>query len=116
MAIAATAVSNAAHRCGNKKQRVYDLVFSGNYATGGETVAASVFGLTKIEQIVGNGNLATSTDLATANPVGFRIAASGTSVTVTQYEGSAAGTALSEKTNAEAYATGSNVRVTAVGF
>lgn len=101
---------------GNKKVVVRTLTFSGNYATGGETINASSFGLKAIEQIFLNGNLALSTDKATANPVGITIASNGTSVVVTQYEGSAAGTALSEKTNAEAYATGSNIRVTVVGY
>jgi hypothetical protein len=35
---------------------------------------------------------------------------------LTFYEGSAAGTALSEKTNSEAYPTGCFIDVTAVGF
>src|SRR4051812_29279231 len=106
MAITATAVTGAHYRTANKKLRVYDLVFSSTYATGGETLSASTVGLKKIDQIVPHGNLALSTDLATANPVGFKLATSGVSATVTQYEGSAAGTALSEKTNSEAYATG----------
>lgn len=116
MAITATAVTNASYKVSNKRARVYDLVFSSNYATGGETLNASTVGLNVIEQVSLHGNLALSTDLATANPVGVKIASSGVSATITQYEGSAAGTALSEKTNSEAYATGSNIRATFVGF
>ena len=101
---------------GNKKTRVRIATFSGNYATGGETVTAASLGLKCIEQVFLNGNLAVSTDLATANPVGVTIASTGASVVLTQYEGSAAGTALSEKTNAEAYATGSKIRITFVGY
>lgn len=114
MAIALT--RRSAFVLDNKRSRTYDLVFSGNYATGGETITAASVGLRAIEQVISNGNVALSTDLATANPVGFTIASNKQSVVVTQYEGSAAGTALSEKTNAEVYATGSNLRVTFIGY
>lgn len=114
MAITPTKVTS--YVVGNKRARVFDLVFSGNYATGGESVTNTTLQLKKVEQVIPNGNLATSTDLATANPVGFRVNSTGSAVTVTQYEGSAAGTALSEKTNSEAYATGSNIRVTVIGY
>lgn len=116
MAITATPVTGANFKLANKKCRVYDLVFSGNYATGGETLQASTLGMKKFDQLISHGNLATSTDLATANPVGIKVSSSGTSATVTQYEGAASGAALGEKTNAEAYATGSNIRVTAIGI
>ena len=101
---------------GNKKVRVRTLTFSGNYATGGETITAASVGLKVIEQVHLNGNCALSTDKATANPVGITIASSGTSVVVTQYEGAASGAAIGEKTNAEAYATGSNIRATFIGY
>lgn len=115
MAVAIAKVAGADYTSGNKRVRVRTLTFSGNYATGGESITAAQVGLKKIEQVVG-GAIATSTDLATANPVAYGIASTGASVTVTQYEGSAAGTAISEKTNSEAYATGSNCRVTFVGY
>lgn len=86
------------------------LVFSGNYATGGEAVTAATFGLTRLDMLIFDG-IAVATDLATANPVKWNSATG----KIAQYEGSAAGTALSEKTNAEAYATGSNVNVLAIG-
>lgn len=116
MAIALNRTTGADYTVSNKRHKVRTLVFSSNYATGGEAITPANVGLKKIEQVISHGNLATSTDLATANPVGFVINSTGTSVTVCQYEGSAAGTALSEKTNGEAYATGSNIRVTFVGF
>src|SRR4051812_33873384 len=116
MAIALTRIVGADYVVSNKRARVRTLTFSGNYTTGGEAIVPSSVGLKKFEQVISHGNLATSTDLATANPVGFVINSTGTSVTVTQYEGSAAGTALSEKTGAEVYATGSNIRVTFIGF
>jgi hypothetical protein len=101
---------------GNKKVRVRILTFSGNYATGGETITAASLGLKVIEQVYLNGNLAVSTDLATANPVGVTIASTGASVVITQYEGAASGAAVGEKTDTEAYATGSNIRATFIGY
>lgn len=86
------------------------LVFSGNYATGGEAVTAATFGLTTLRMVIFDG-IAVSTDVATGNPVKYN-AATGK---IVQYEGSAAGTALSEKTNSEAYATGSNVSCLVIG-
>lgn len=115
MAVTLTRITGADHVEGNMKVKVRDAVFSGNYATGGETILASDVNLRRIFQVRSTG-VATSTDLATANPIGVRINAAGTSAIVTQYEGSAAGTAISEKTNAEAYATGSNIRLTFLGY
>ena len=115
MAVALTRITGADRVEGNCKVKVRDAVFSGNYATGGEAIAASDVGLKRIFEVRSPG-VATSTDLATANPVAFEINSGGTSVTVTHYEGSAAGTAISEKTNAEAHATGSHLRITFVGY
>ncbi len=50
-------------------------------------------------------------DLVTANPIAYTHSTG----KITFYEGSAAGTALTEKTDAEAYPTGSAVRVTFIG-
>lgn len=111
MAVTATAVAQANTTWGNKKVRVYDLAFSGNYATGGESLPASKFKLKKLEQIFFHGHPAAA-DEATANSVHYDYTAS----KVVFYEGSSAGTALSEKTNAEAYPTGTKVRVTAIGY
>ncbi len=116
MPVALGRIAQADYVVSNKRHKVRDITFSGNYTTGGETITAAQVGLKKIEQVVLNGAVAVSTDLATSNPVGVRVAATGLSAIVTQYEGSAAGTALSEKTNAEVYATGSTIRATFVGF
>lgn len=112
MAIAATRVAGATHVEGNRRNVVLDLVFSGNYATGGESFTATTAGLRKIEQVVIHGGVAAASDLATAISIFYDYSTS----KFTFYEGSAAGTALSEKTNAEAYPTGAKCRVTVVGY
>lgn len=112
MAIAITSTSGASYVVSNKRARVLDLVFSGNYATGGESFTAANAGLRKIDQVVMHGGAAIASDLATAIPVAYDY----TTSKFTFYEGSAAGTALSEKTNAEVYPTGCKLRVTVVGY
>ena len=110
MAVALAKVSGADYTHGNKKVKVRDLTFSGNYATGGESLTASSFGLRVLEQVIFHGHAAAA-DEATANMLHYDY----TGKKVVFYEGSTAGTALSEKTNAEAYPTGCKVRVTAIG-
>jgi len=39
---------------GNKKIRIVDVTFSGSYATGGETLTATDFGMKRIMQVVGS--------------------------------------------------------------
>lgn len=111
MAVAIAKVAGGDHVAGNKRRLPRDLTFSGNYATGGETVLPATVGLKTIEQVVHNG-VAISSDVATALGVAYNHATS----KFVFYEGSAAGTALSEKTNAEAYPTGLKLRCTFVGF
>ena len=112
MAVAITKVTGADYVAGNKKVKVRDLVFSGNYATGGESVTAANVGLRKIQQVIPHGGVSAAGDLATAIPTYYD---HGTSK-FTFYEGSAAGTALSEKTNAEAYPASAELRVTFIGY
>ncbi len=108
MAVAFTRIKQTVY--GTDRIVTGTLVFSGNYATGGEAVTPATFGLTRLDVLIFDG-LAVSTDVATANGVKYNAA----TAKIVQYEGSAAGTALSEKTNAEVYATGSNVNVLAIG-
>lgn len=96
---------------GNRRIRTRRLTFSGNYATGGETIPAARFGFTKVDNLWHCG-VAMAADVATSCPVAYN-AATGKMVF---FEGSAAGTALSEKTNAEAYPTGCFIDVTAIGY
>ena len=112
MAVAVAAVSGVPDYVeANLDVKTRTLTFSSNYATGGEALAASAFGLKQIRQITFHGGVAAAADLATANPIFYNYA----TAKVVFFEGSAAGTALSEKTNAEAYPTGSFVRCTVRG-
>lgn len=114
MAVAATPVAGANFSDGNKRRKVFDLVFSGNYATGGEAFSGTTanVNMRSISEVLIHGGVAVASDLATAIPIFYNYATS----KFTFYEGSAAGTALSEKTNAEAYPTGCKCRVTVIGF
>lgn len=112
MAITATAVGRANTVWGNKRVKVWDLVFSGNYATGGESYTAADAKLKKIEQVIPHGGVAVASDLATAIGIFYNHATS----KFTFYESGAANAALAEKTNSEAYPTGCKVRVTVVGY
>lgn len=94
----------------NRKMLTRRLTFSGNYATGGEAITAATFGLSKLHQVVMPG-VASASDKATGIAVGWDAANS----KIVFYEGSSAGTALSEKTNAEAYPTGCFMDVTVFG-
>lgn len=101
------------YKVSNKQVRVRKLVFSGNYATGGESVTAANVGLKVIEQVVVNGG---GVAAASALSTGIATAYDFDNSKFVFFEGSAAGTALSEKTNAEAYPTGCFLRVTFIGY
>lgn len=96
----------------NKRQRTRRLTFTGNYGTGGETIAASLFGLKRIERIHFHGAVAMASALSTGCPISYDAA----NRKLVFFEGSSAGTALSEKTNSEAYPTGCFIDATAIGF
>lgn len=112
MAVALAKLTPSADNTGFNgiRVKVRTLTFSGNYATGGEAVSTSDLGLRRIHAIIPCGP-AKSTDLATANPVGYDKATG----KVVVYESGASGTALAEKTNGEAHATGSNVLCVIIG-
>lgn len=112
MAVAITRVTGADSTFGNKRLKVRDLTFSGNYATGGESVTPANVGLKVIDQVLGS-NVAAAADLVTANPVFYNHATS----KFVFYEDNAvaAAASLTEKNNAEAYATGTKMRVTFLG-
>ena len=109
MAVAATKVKHGVW--GDRRAHTYTLVFSSNYATGGEAVTAADFGLQYLEDVILHG-AALAADEATGLPCAF----DSTGSKIVFLEGSAAGTALSEKTNAEVYPTGLYVRATALGW
>jgi hypothetical protein len=111
MAVTITPVTGAAYVSGNKRVKVCDLAFSSTYPDGGESVTAALVGLNKIEQVLFHG-IVMASDEETGNPVGYDYTAS----KVVLFEGSSAGTAITEKTDSEAHATGAAVRATFIGY
>lgn len=109
MAVTVTAVERPTV-FGDRRVRIVDLTFSGNYATGGEALSAASLGFARVDLVALEG-AAVASDLATALVAKYNYATS----KVAFYEGSAAGTALTEKTNAEAYPAGCVVRAMVVG-
>jgi hypothetical protein len=111
MAVTVTKVAGYADAGG--RTRVFDLVFSSNYATGGEsfTPTTTGVGMRSFTEVRPHGGVAIASDAATGIGVAYNYATS----KFVFFEGSSAGTALSEKTNAEAYPTGCKIRVTCVG-
>jgi hypothetical protein len=103
---------------GNQRVCTRRLTFSSNYATGGEDVASTValrranFGLSRITRLIIHNGVAASADVATSNPIAYNSATG----KIVFYEAGASGAAEAEKTNAEAYPTGSFLDVTAYGF
>lgn len=99
--------------------RFRQLTFSGNYATGGETITARSLGLKRILMVI-PGNVLVRPAADTANgvlPV-FDLSSDGTSLTIRMLEDAAgaAGVAIGqEKTNAEAYTAGSRLDVVFIG-
>lgn len=120
MAVALVEVTEASNTVwGHQRKTVYDLTFSGNYATNGETVNASSVGLNKFHEVYSVGNVSAASTPTTAVPLGYIIASSGASVAIRAYElggTGAAGDPLREKDNAEAYIAGQTVRVAFVGY
>jgi hypothetical protein len=116
MAVAATHVTGWV--TGNKKARIADLVFSGNYEDDGSTstVTAAQLRLKKIEGVFVQSGAAASTALTTANEFACTVASTGASAEFTFYENAAAGSPSAEKTDAEAFITGQTVRVLAIGI
>lgn len=111
MAVSLTKVTGADTVFGNKRVKVRDCAFSGNYTTGGETILPATVGLAKIDFVLSAG-AALSTDLVTSNPVTYNNATG----KLLQYESGASSAASIEKSSGEAYATGSSVRLVFVGY
>lgn len=115
MAVAISKITGVPDRtAGNARHKVRKLIFSGNYATNGETVTAASVGLKNIWQVNGTGVAAASTP-TTAVMVGAVIATDGVSVAIRSYEAAASAAAFLEKDNAEAYITGQTIRLEFVG-
>lgn len=96
---------------GNKRMHMRKLVFSSNYAAGGEAITAADFDLHTLEHVLINGGVAMASALTTGCPVGYN-AATGK---IVFYEGeSTDATPLPEK-GAEAHITGAFVYATGIG-
>lgn len=120
MAVAVTSPVDRGDDVRALKFRIREITFSGNYATGGETLNASDFNLKFIAHI---STINAITGVNAGGVAGtvptFVIASNGRSVVVRQLEDAAgaAGTTFGqEKTNAEAYVAGSVHRVLVIGW
>jgi hypothetical protein len=94
------------------------LDFSGNYATGGETVTARSLGLSRVLYVTPQDPLTAAPNGVTGTVPKFEIAADGKSFLVRQVEDAAgaAGTPVGqEKTNGEAYIASSYLNLLIVG-
>lgn len=110
MAVAFTEVGRRT-TMGDRRVIIGDLVFSGNYATGGEAVTPALFGLgLRIDQMLFSG-AAVATALTTAVLLSFNPLTN----KILSYEAAASAAPFIEKDNAEAYITGQTVRVMVVG-
>lgn len=98
--------------------RFRTLSFSGNYATGGETITAVSVGLKRILAVVPVDSMIRAANGVTGVLPVFDVASNGTSVVIRALEDAAgaAGTTLGqEKTNAEAYIASSKLDVVFIG-
>lgn len=93
---------------GRHRINIVRVALSGNYATGGEAFEPRDFGIgDPIFVVVVAVDAVTTSLVYHYDRVGKKIMA---------FEGSAAGTALTEKTNAEAYPAGAEVDVLIIGY
>lgn len=122
MAVAVTKPTEAGGRADDiraLKFRHRKLSFSGNYATGGETVTARTLGLKRIAGVIPLDTLIRAANGVTGVVPVFDIAANGESVVVRSLEdaaGAAGAPVGQEKTNAEAYIANSELDVIVVGW
>lgn len=94
------------------------LSFSGNYATGGETVTARSVGLSRILGVIALDSLIRAADGVTGIEPVFDVSSDGRQVVIRGLEdaaGAAGATVGQEKTNAEAYIASSRLPVLFVG-
>lgn len=98
------------------KFRTRVLTFTGNYATGGETITAASVGLKAILGVINLSGTTAAASSAAGSLPRFDVASNGANVVIRQGEvggTGAAGDPLQEKTNAEAY-TGTTAVLTCV--
>lgn len=104
---------------GARKQKVFNLTSdTGTYVTGGDSLAASRFGLSQIDFVSPCGASTGGTSGATINWIGCtypNTTVPSASVTVQQYECAATGLPGLEKTSGEAMVANYNCRITVQG-
>jgi hypothetical protein len=110
MTVAASLVGNPTV-FGNKKVRILDLTFTSTYPNEGEPLSASTLGFPNAVELVILDGAPVATDGETALVAKYDY----TNSKVLFFEGSTAGTALTEKTASEAYPTDTIVRAVAIG-
>jgi hypothetical protein len=110
MAIAVTVIDKPSV-FGERRIVIADIVFSGNYATGGEAITAANLGLTRIDFLT-----AAPVSAADAGTTGTPVRYDYSTGKMQHFEGAASAAPLLEKDNAEAYVSGTKVRVMAVGI
>lgn len=110
MAVAVTQVGRKSV-FGDKTVKFFDLVFSGNYATGGEALTAATLGFKSVDFVtVDGGSPATALTTATVQKYNYA------TEKMLTYEAAASAAPFIEKDNAEAYITGQFCRVMVVGY
>lgn len=98
--------------------RFRTLAFSGNYATGGETVTARSLQLRRILAVIPADSLIRAANGVTGVTPVFDVASDGSQVVIRALEdaGGAAGATVGvEKNNAEAYVASSSINVLVIG-
>lgn len=95
---------------GDRRVHIFDLVFSGNYATGGEALLPATLGMSRVDFVSFDGASA-ATALTTAVVQKYNYATN----KVLSFEAAASAAPFIEKDNAEAYITGQAVRIMVVG-
>lgn len=110
MAVAFTRVGNPTV-FGDKKVVIGDLTFTSTYPDEGEPYTAALFGFPNSVEFIVVG----SSPAAADGETGLVANVDYTNLKIQFYEGSAAGTALTEKTASEAYPANTTVRVLVVG-
>lgn len=119
MAVAITKPTSRADDVRSLKRRLRTLTFSGNYATGGETITAAQCSLLRIVAVNPLNAVVRGPAGVTGTIPVIDIASDRKSFTVRQLEDAAgaSGTTIgAEKTNAEAYVASSFLDVEVVGF
>jgi hypothetical protein len=109
MAVTISKPSGGDFNIGNKRVRVRDVTFTGNYATGGEAITLSQVGLRTCLTVYGT--VTEGAGAATGLPVRW----DATNSKLQLYESGAANAPLAEKGSAEAYAATTAGRLTFVG-